>query len=82
MQAFVAHYYKTFDENRSGLGSLYTDSSLFSFEGQEVQVTLLLFKGRVVAFSWNAWQQSKVPKFQLNGIVGQETPAALCKQLH
>lgn len=43
MQAFVAHYYKTFDENRAGLGSLYTDSSLFSFEGQETQVLQLQY---------------------------------------
>ena len=45
----MAHYYKTFDENRSGLGPLYSDSSLFSFEGQEVQVTC-----RLIIQMWQA----------------------------
>ncbi|XP_065828100.1 nuclear transport factor 2-like [Oscarella lobularis] len=34
-QQFVQQYYKTFDENRAGLGSLYTDSSVLTFEGTQ-----------------------------------------------
>ena len=37
-QAFVDHYYKTFDGNRSSLGSLYQDQSYLTFEGGESQV--------------------------------------------
>ena len=36
--AFVDHYYNTFDTNRAGLASLYTDQSMLSFEGQQFQV--------------------------------------------
>lgn len=32
------HYYKTFDTNRSSLGSLYQDQSYLTFEGGESQV--------------------------------------------
>lgn len=35
-QAFADHYYNTFDTNRAGLGSLYQDQSLLTFEGQQV----------------------------------------------
>jgi len=36
-KAFVDHYYKTFDTNRSSLGSLYQDQSYLTFEGGESQ---------------------------------------------
>ena len=35
-RAFVEHYYSIFDTNRSGLGSLYQDGSMLTFEGQKV----------------------------------------------
>lgn len=35
--AFVSHYYSTFDSNRAGLGNLYQDSSMLTFEGQKTQ---------------------------------------------
>lgn len=31
-QAFVEHYYRTFDENRQALGPLYSDQSLLTFQ--------------------------------------------------
>lgn len=36
-KAFVEHYYSTFDTNRQGLGNLYQDGSMLSFEGQQFQ---------------------------------------------
>ncbi|GAB2280646.1 Nuclear transport factor 2A [Dionaea muscipula] len=36
-KAFVEHYYSTFDTNRPGLGNLYQDSSMLTFEGLKVQ---------------------------------------------
>ncbi|KAJ7544420.1 hypothetical protein O6H91_09G106200 [Diphasiastrum complanatum] len=36
-KAFVEHYYRTFDTNRSGLLGLYQDSSMLTFEGQKIQ---------------------------------------------
>lgn len=36
-QAFVNHYYQTFDNNRPALGNLYQDSSMLSFEGAKTQ---------------------------------------------
>mmetsp|Transcript_4265 Transcript_4265/g.12848 ORF Transcript_4265/g.12848 Transcript_4265/m.12848 type:complete len:129 (-) Transcript_4265:185-571(-) len=33
-EAFVKHYYSTFDANRANLGSLYQSNSMLSFEGQ------------------------------------------------
>ena len=36
-QQFVTHYYKTFDRNRSELGSLYSAQSMLSFESQQFQ---------------------------------------------
>ncbi|KAL7148848.1 hypothetical protein ABFS83_05G001200 [Erythranthe nasuta] len=36
-KAFVEHYYSTFDTNRGGLGSLYQESSMLTFEGQKFQ---------------------------------------------
>ena len=35
-RAFVEHYYSIFDTNRSGLGSLYQEGSMLTFEGQKV----------------------------------------------
>ncbi|KAK3035890.1 hypothetical protein RJ639_033027 [Escallonia herrerae] len=35
-RAFVDHYYTTFDVNRAGLGSLYQEGSMLTFEGQQV----------------------------------------------
>ena len=35
-QAFVEHYYSTFDEDRSELGPLYTNESMLSFEGDGI----------------------------------------------
>ena len=32
---FVSHYYQTIDGNRSVLASLYSDSSMLSFEGEQ-----------------------------------------------
>lgn len=34
-QAFVDHYYATFDSNRAALGALYTPEATLSFEGQK-----------------------------------------------
>ncbi|KAF9619335.1 hypothetical protein IFM89_006522 [Coptis chinensis] len=34
---FVDHYYTTFDANRTGLGNLYQESSMLTFEGQKIQ---------------------------------------------
>ncbi|KAF4306596.1 Nuclear transport factor 2 [Botryosphaeria dothidea] len=36
---FVQFYYKTFDENRGQLASLYRDQSMFTFEANSVQGT-------------------------------------------
>eukprot|EP01004_Peranema_trichophorum_P000583 NODE_10646_length_500_cov_85.198939_g9995_i0.p1 GENE.NODE_10646_length_500_cov_85.198939_g9995_i0~~NODE_10646_length_500_cov_85.198939_g9995_i0.p1 ORF type:complete len:121 (-),score=12.31 NODE_10646_length_500_cov_85.198939_g9995_i0:80-442(-) len=36
-EAFVQHYYNTFDTNRAALVSLYRDQSLMTFEGTQVQ---------------------------------------------
>ncbi|GKC02727.1 nuclear transport factor 2B, partial [Tanacetum coccineum] len=36
-KAFVEHYYTTFDTNRAGLGNLYQESSMLTFEGQKIQ---------------------------------------------
>eukprot|EP00188_Purpureofilum_apyrenoidigerum_P004679 Plantae.Rhodophyta-Purpureofilum_apyrenoidigerum.ctg5466.p1 GENE.Plantae.Rhodophyta-Purpureofilum_apyrenoidigerum.ctg5466~~Plantae.Rhodophyta-Purpureofilum_apyrenoidigerum.ctg5466.p1 ORF type:complete len:129 (+),score=22.36 Plantae.Rhodophyta-Purpureofilum_apyrenoidigerum.ctg5466:229-615(+) len=33
-EAFVKHYYSTFDTNRANLGGLYQQNSMLSFEGQ------------------------------------------------
>ncbi|EPS58345.1 hypothetical protein M569_16470, partial [Genlisea aurea] len=35
-KAFVDHYYSTFDANRAGLAVLYQDSSMLTFEGQQI----------------------------------------------
>ncbi|CAA0833164.1 Nuclear transport factor 2 [Striga hermonthica] len=36
-KAFVAHYYKAFDQNRAALANLYQDPSMLTFEGQKFQ---------------------------------------------
>ncbi|ONK58515.1 uncharacterized protein A4U43_C09F13870 [Asparagus officinalis] len=36
-KAFVGHYYRTFDSNRAGLGGLYQDASMLTFEGDKIQ---------------------------------------------
>ncbi|KAI3976031.1 hypothetical protein MKX01_035975 [Papaver californicum] len=36
-KAFVEHYYTTFDANRGNLGSLYQETSMLTFEGQQIQ---------------------------------------------
>ncbi|THU49208.1 hypothetical protein C4D60_Mb06t07130 [Musa balbisiana] len=36
-KAFVEHYYRTFDGNRPGLGGLYQDASMLTFEGDKIQ---------------------------------------------
>ncbi|CAN6975724.1 unnamed protein product [Brassica rapa subsp. trilocularis] len=36
-KAFVEHYYSTFDNNRIGLGGLYQEASMLTFEGQKIQ---------------------------------------------
>lgn len=36
-KAFVDHYYSTFDANRAGLGNLYQENSMLTFEGQKIQ---------------------------------------------
>ncbi|KAI3832870.1 hypothetical protein MKX03_026631 [Papaver bracteatum] len=36
-KAFVEHYYSTFDANRGSLGSLYQETSMLTFEGQQIQ---------------------------------------------
>jgi hypothetical protein len=36
-QAFVQHFYTSFDANVDSLASLYTDQSMMSFEGQQIQ---------------------------------------------
>nr|GEU56871.1 nuclear transport factor 2B [Tanacetum cinerariifolium] len=36
-KAFVDHYYTTFDTNRAGLANLYQESSMLTFEGQNIQ---------------------------------------------
>ena len=35
-EAFVSHYYQNFDSNRGGLGPLYRDNSMLTFEGEQV----------------------------------------------
>lgn len=34
-EAFVNHYYQNFDSNRAGLGPLYRDNSMLTFEGDQ-----------------------------------------------
>jgi hypothetical protein len=34
---FVQFYYTTFDTNRQGLMSLYTDDSMLTFEGEQIK---------------------------------------------
>jgi len=36
-EQFAQHYYQTFDSNRQNLGSLYSDQSMLSFEGEQFQ---------------------------------------------
>jgi len=36
-RAFVEHYYRTFDQNRSALAGLYTDQSIMTFQSQKFQ---------------------------------------------
>ncbi|KAI0303279.1 hypothetical protein B0F90DRAFT_1709666, partial [Multifurca ochricompacta] len=36
-QQFIQFYYRAFDENRAGLGPLYRDSSMLTFEGVPVK---------------------------------------------
>ncbi|KAJ8569616.1 hypothetical protein K7X08_006193 [Anisodus acutangulus] len=36
-KAFVDHYYSTFDTNRAGLGNLYQENSMLTFEGIKTQ---------------------------------------------
>mmetsp|Transcript_27779 Transcript_27779/g.64167 ORF Transcript_27779/g.64167 Transcript_27779/m.64167 type:complete len:129 (+) Transcript_27779:79-465(+) len=36
-EQFVQHYYQVFDTNRTGLGPLYAETSLLSFEDSQVQ---------------------------------------------
>ncbi|XP_055804132.1 nuclear transport factor 2B-like isoform X2 [Solanum dulcamara] len=38
-KAFVDYYYSTFDTNRTGLASVYQESSVLTFEGQKYQGT-------------------------------------------
>ena len=35
-QGFIGHYYQTFDADRSQLLSMYNESSVFTFEGQQI----------------------------------------------
>lgn len=35
-KAFVEHYYRTFDSNRTGLSNLYQEASMLTFEGEKV----------------------------------------------
>lgn len=44
-EAFVNHYYNTFDTNRAGLASLYQDTSMLTFEGQQFQVRPRALRG-------------------------------------
>jgi hypothetical protein len=37
-KAFLQYYYQMFETNRAGLGSLYQDASMLTFEGQKFQV--------------------------------------------
>ncbi|CAA6659961.1 unnamed protein product [Spirodela intermedia] len=41
-KAFVEHYYKMFDSNRAGLGNLYQESSMLTFEGAKIQGSLAI----------------------------------------
>eukprot|EP00164_Ancoracysta_twista_P000149 GFYU01000220.1.p2 GENE.GFYU01000220.1~~GFYU01000220.1.p2 ORF type:complete len:130 (+),score=35.08 GFYU01000220.1:26-391(+) len=34
---FTTHYYQTFDTNRAGLASLYNETSMLTFEGEQFQ---------------------------------------------
>ncbi|XP_008798933.1 nuclear transport factor 2B-like [Phoenix dactylifera] len=36
-KAFVEHYYRTFDTSRPGLGNLYQEGSMLTFEGAKTQ---------------------------------------------
>eukprot|EP00793_Prasinoderma_coloniale_P001141 PRCOL_00006132-RA len=50
-EAFVNHYYNTFDTNRAGLASLYQDTSMLTFEGQQFQgATSIVEKLQSLAF--------------------------------
>ncbi|XVF85294.1 hypothetical protein PTKIN_Ptkin17bG0106100 [Pterospermum kingtungense] len=35
-KAFVEHYYRTFDADRTGLSNLYQEGSMLTFEGQKI----------------------------------------------
>eukprot|EP00518_Triparma_eleuthera_P005160 CAMPEP_0182464486 /NCGR_PEP_ID=MMETSP1319-20130603/8673_1 /TAXON_ID=172717 /ORGANISM="Bolidomonas pacifica, Strain RCC208" /LENGTH=114 /DNA_ID=CAMNT_0024664131 /DNA_START=9 /DNA_END=350 /DNA_ORIENTATION=- len=49
-QAFVQHYYTTFDsEERPSLASLYTESSVMTFEGQQFQGATNIL-GKITSF--------------------------------
>ncbi|KAG1680142.1 hypothetical protein FOA52_000255 [Chlamydomonas sp. UWO 241] len=38
-KAFIAHYYAMFESNRPGLGNLYQEQSMLTFEGQKFMGT-------------------------------------------
>ena len=37
LQAFVSHYYQTFDTNRAQLVGLYQNESMLTWEGQQIR---------------------------------------------
>ncbi|EEQ27894.1 Nuclear transport factor 2 [Microsporum canis] len=41
---FVEFYYKTFDENRNGLGNLYRDQSMLTFETTSIRGAALILE--------------------------------------
>eukprot|EP01126_Amoeba_proteus_P039980 TRINITY_DN423_c0_g1_i8.p1 TRINITY_DN423_c0_g1~~TRINITY_DN423_c0_g1_i8.p1 ORF type:complete len:124 (-),score=21.34 TRINITY_DN423_c0_g1_i8:41-412(-) len=43
-KAFVLHYYTLFDSNRAGLGSLYQEGSMLTFEGERLQGSASILK--------------------------------------
>lgn len=50
LQAFTDHYYTTFDTNRQGLGVLYQEQSMLTFEGQQFLGTQQVRRGLAVGW--------------------------------
>ncbi|KAL7110057.1 hypothetical protein ACP275_05G001300 [Erythranthe tilingii] len=69
-KAFVEHYYSTFDTNRGGLGSLYQESSMLTFEGQKFQGSQSI-TGKLTSLPFQQCQhQISTVDFQPSGPVG------------
>ncbi|EGE06204.1 nuclear transport factor [Trichophyton mentagrophytes] len=78
---FVEFYYKTFDENRSNLGSLYRDQSMLTFETTSIQgAAAILEKLTTLPFQKVAHQVATLdaqPSNENGGIMVMVTGALL-----